>query len=82
VHAYAWSRTRNRGWAVAQSPKKLTTVTLETLKKRGYVLKLEHYLKVSTQLNECPDSYRDGVRDAPHHLQAVRPSTRLGSVYD
>jgi hypothetical protein len=40
------------GWAVAQSPIMLTTVTLETLKKRGYVSMLEHYLKVSPQLNE------------------------------
>jgi RNA-directed DNA polymerase len=55
------------GWAVAQSPTMLTTVTLERLKKRGYepTLKhyfkvskrgyepmLDHYLKVSPQLNE------------------------------
>jgi hypothetical protein len=51
-HAYAWSRTRMGGWAVAQSPIMLTTVTLEALKKRGYVSMLEHYLKVSPQLNE------------------------------
>ena len=51
-HAYAWSRTRMGGWAVAQSPILLTTVTLERLKKRGYEPMLEHYLKVSPQLNE------------------------------
>ena len=45
-------RTRKGGWAVAQSPIMLTTVTLERLKKRGYEPMLEHYLKVSPQLNE------------------------------
>ncbi len=51
-HAYAWSRTRMGGWAVAQSPILVTTITLERLKKRGYEPMLEHYLKVSPQLNE------------------------------
>ena len=39
-HAYAWSRTRKGGWAVAQSPILGTTITLERLKKRGYVAML------------------------------------------
>ena len=51
-HAYAWSRTRMGGWAVAQSPILVTTITLERLKKRGYEPMLGHYLKVSPQLNE------------------------------
>ena len=51
-HAYAWSRTRMGGWAVAQSPIMVTTITLERLKKRGYESMLDHYLKVSPQLNE------------------------------
>lgn len=51
-HAYAWSRTRMGGWAVAQSPILLTTITLKRLRKRGYESLLEHYLKVSPQLNE------------------------------
>ena len=51
-HAYAWSRTRMGGWAVAQSPILLTTITLERLKKRGYELLLDYYFKVSPQLNE------------------------------
>ncbi len=51
-HAYGWSRTRMGGWAVAQSPILITTITLERLKKRGYEPMLEHYLKVSPQLNE------------------------------
>ena len=32
-HAFAWSRTRRGGWAVAQSPIMVTTVTLERLHK-------------------------------------------------
>jgi RNA-directed DNA polymerase len=51
-HAYAWSRTRMGGWAVAQSPIMITTVTLEKLHKRGYEAMLDYYSKVSPQLNE------------------------------
>ena len=35
-HAYAWSRTRMGGWATAQSPILVTTITLKRLAKRGY----------------------------------------------
>ena len=35
-HAYAWSRTRKGGWAIAQSPILSTTITLERLQQRGY----------------------------------------------
>jgi group II intron reverse transcriptase/maturase len=41
--AYAWSRTRMGGWAVAQSPILLTTITIKRLKKRGYVSLVEYY---------------------------------------
>jgi group II intron reverse transcriptase/maturase len=41
--AYAWSRTRMGGWAVAQSPMLGTTVTISRLKKRGYVSMVDHY---------------------------------------
>ena len=51
-HAHAWSRTRMGGWAVAQSPILVTTVTLARLRKRGYEPMLDHYFKVSPQLNE------------------------------
>lgn len=51
-HAYAWSRTRMGGWAVAQSPIMITTITLERLRKRGYEAMLDYYSKVSPQLNE------------------------------
>ena len=45
--AYAWSRTRMGGWAVAQSPILRTTITIKRLKKRGYVSLVEYYNKVS-----------------------------------
>jgi len=51
-HAYVWSRTRKGGWAVAQSPIMVTTITLERLRKRGYESMLDYYFKVSPQLNE------------------------------
>jgi RNA-directed DNA polymerase len=44
--AYAWSRTRMGGWAVAQSPILRTTITLSRLRKRGYESMLDYYLKV------------------------------------
>ena len=51
-HAYAWSRTRKGGWAIAQSPILGTTITLERLRKRGYESLLDYYCKVAPQLNE------------------------------
>jgi group II intron reverse transcriptase/maturase len=51
-HAYAWSRTRMGGWAVAQSPIMITTVTLDRLKKRGYEALLDYYSGVNPALNE------------------------------
>jgi hypothetical protein len=53
-HAYAWSRTRIGGWAVAQSPILLTTITLKRLIKQGYQSMLEYYLKVSPSAIEPP----------------------------
>lgn len=35
--AYAWSRTRMGGWAVACSPILRTTITLKRLEQRGYI---------------------------------------------
>ena len=46
-HAYAWSRTRKGGWAIAQSPILGSTITLQRLKQRGY----ESLLDVYTTLN-------------------------------
>ncbi len=42
-HSYAWSRTRMGGWAVAQSPILRTTITIERLKRKGYVSLIEYY---------------------------------------
>jgi len=51
-HAYSWSRTRMGGWAVAQSPILITTITLDRLRKRGYVAMLTYYEKIAPHLNE------------------------------
>jgi len=45
-HAYAWSRSRKGGWAIAQSPILITTITLERLLHRGYEAMLAYYEKV------------------------------------
>jgi group II intron reverse transcriptase/maturase len=41
--AFRWSRTRKGGWAVAQSPILVTTITLERLNKRGYESLYSYY---------------------------------------
>jgi group II intron reverse transcriptase/maturase len=51
-HAYAWSRTRMGGWAVAQSPILITTITLKRLEMRGYVAMLDYYTMIAPHLNE------------------------------
>ena len=43
--AYAWSRTRMGGWAVAQSPILGSTITIARLKKKGYIAMMEYYQK-------------------------------------
>jgi len=43
--AYAWSRSRMGGWAIAQSPMMKTTVTVYRLQQKGYV-------SFSTQLSK------------------------------
>ena len=50
--AYAFSRTRKGGWAIAQSPILNTTITLERLRKRGYESMEVYYQKVSPMFNE------------------------------
>ena len=50
--AYAWSRSRMGGWAIAQSPILGTTITVDRLKSRGYCSMLDIYLLISPQLNE------------------------------
>ena len=52
--AYAWSRTRKGGWAVAQSPILITTITLKRLKQRGYIAMLDIYTKLNPSIYEPP----------------------------
>ncbi len=46
-HAYQWSRSRKGGWAIAQSPILITTITVKRLIKRGYEAMTDYYFKVS-----------------------------------
>ncbi|WP_372755846.1 hypothetical protein [Labilibaculum sp.] len=45
--AYAWSRSRMGGWAIAQSPILGTTITLDRLKKREYESMLDIYKQIT-----------------------------------
>lgn len=45
--AYAWSRSRMGGWAIAQSPILGTTVTVNRLKQRGYSPLSEIYQQIT-----------------------------------
>ena len=49
-HAYAWCRTRKGGWAVAQSPILVTTITLSRLKRKGYLSMLDYYSKSKPEI--------------------------------
>ena len=51
-HAYSWSRTRMGGWAVAQSPILVSTITIERLCRRGYETMLNYYEHIAPHLNE------------------------------
>ncbi len=48
--AYAWSRTRTGGWAVAQSPILVTTITIFRLKRKGYVPMIDYINKAQTPI--------------------------------
>jgi hypothetical protein len=52
--AYAWSRSRMGGWAVAQSPILGTTITIERLVKRGYEVLTTWYIKVAQNYKSYP----------------------------
>jgi len=52
--AYQWSRSRMGGWRIAQSPILGTTITVERLKKRGYIPLLEIYNQVKTDTSLFP----------------------------
>jgi len=45
--AYAWSRSRMGGWRIACSPIMGTTVTIDRLKRRGYIAFNEYYREIS-----------------------------------
>ena len=53
-YAYAWSRTRKGGWAVAQSPILSTTITLQRLKKRGYQSLTDVHIELNPSFCEPP----------------------------
>ncbi len=53
-HAYAFSRTRKGGWAIAQSPILGTTITLKRLKQRGYKAMLDVYTELNPSFYEPP----------------------------
>jgi hypothetical protein len=82
-HAYAWSRTRKGGWAVAQSPILVTTITLKRLKQRGYLSLTELYIQLNPSLCKPPytgpvsRSFGSGVRGALRSYLGAEPSTRL-----
>ena len=46
------SRTRMGGWAVAQSPILVTTITLDRMRKRGYESMLTYYQNLTPYLSE------------------------------
>jgi RNA-directed DNA polymerase len=55
-HAYAFSRTRKGGWAIAQSPILTTTITLKRLKQRGYQSLTDVYIELNPSLCEPPST--------------------------
>lgn len=48
--AYAWSRSRMGGWAIAQSPILGTTIKVSLLKRKGYIIMTEYYFKVGISI--------------------------------
>jgi group II intron reverse transcriptase/maturase len=48
--AYAWSRTRMGGWAVAQSPILGTTIKVSMLRRNGYVSMIDYYSKFKVSI--------------------------------
>jgi len=48
--AYAWSRSRMGGWAVAQSPILKTTITRSRLKRKGYKSLLDYINNTQTSI--------------------------------
>ena len=48
--AYAFSRTRMGGWAVAQSPILKTSIKVALLKRKGYIPMIDYYSKFNTSI--------------------------------
>jgi group II intron reverse transcriptase/maturase len=83
-HAYAWSRTRKGGWAVAQSPILNSTITLKRLQQRGYQAMLRLYMELNPSIYEPPYTcpFHSGGRD-PYVRWCERrtQSVNCGAVY-
>jgi len=43
---------QSEGWAVAQSPILVTTITLERLRKRGLSVKINYYEKIAQNIKD------------------------------
>ncbi|MCO5267508.1 MAG: group II intron reverse transcriptase/maturase [Brumimicrobium sp.] len=54
--ATRWSMTRKGGWTIAQSPILGTTITLERLRRRGYVSLSEVYIALNPSTCEPPST--------------------------
>jgi RNA-directed DNA polymerase len=48
--AYAWSRTRMRGWTLAQSPILGTVIKVLLLKSKGYVSMIDYFSKFKVSI--------------------------------
>jgi RNA-directed DNA polymerase len=55
-HAYAWSRTRKGGWAIAQNPILSTTITLKRIRQKGYQSLTDVYIEINPPLCEPPNT--------------------------
>lgn len=54
---WAFIEPAEMGWAVAQSPILLTTITVHRLKQRGYTPMLDVYYELNPSLNEPPPDH-------------------------
>jgi hypothetical protein len=75
--AYAWSRTRKGGWAIAQSPILGTTITLMALKRPGYELSARLLLGN----HSCFMSRRIRARDEMSQWTFYQRAARSGRTY-
>ena len=87
--AWKWAYSRMGGWAVSCSPILTTTITLDRLKRGGYISFLEYYLEISRWIGtgcwwclnrRIPDRYIRWCERCTGGLTVHRPPTRLGDV--